>query len=187
MQSAQFHRQGAQLVVTGGHTEHTLHLAVGSSSMVRKRVRVCVYTWVWAAVTAPILREHWVNCSACCHGADHQNRQQSRNVVFLLWLMHFNLFIIIYTGLIQIPTTNSIQHSLTSKVVSPGRSLMSSDSVVSWLDESSSLVRSVCSHQRSSAPNDRFLLASSGVSTLRRYTFWGTETDVTVVSTAANC
>ena len=66
---------------------------------------------------------------------------------------------------------------LTSSVVSPGSSLMSSVSCVIWLDESSSLVRSDCSHHRSDSPKDTFCWASSGVSMFRRYTFCGTETD----------
>lgn len=70
---------------------------------------------------------------------------------------------------------------LTSSIVSPGSSLMSSDRCVSWLDESSSLVRSVCSHQRSVSPKDKFCWASSGVSLFRRYTLWGTETHVNMV------
>lgn len=53
---------------------------------------------------------------------------------------------------------------LTSRTVRAGSSLMSSDNCVSWLEASKSLVRSVCSHQRSESPENTVCLASSGTS-----------------------
>ncbi|KAF3835631.1 hypothetical protein F7725_028189, partial [Dissostichus mawsoni] len=49
--------------------------------------------------------------------------------------------------------------------MSAGSNLMSSDSCVSWLDDNSSLVRSVCSHQRSDSAKETFCWASRGAKT----------------------
>lgn len=72
---------------------------------------------------------------------------------------------------------------LTSNVMSPGSSLISSDRCVSWLDESNSLVRSVCSHQWSDWLKDTFCWASSGMSVFRLYTLCGTEIYVKRINT----
>ena len=61
---------------------HKTHTAFGCwiiPSGQKMCARACVYTWVGAAVTAPVLPEHRVNWSACCHGAEHQNSTQNRN------------------------------------------------------------------------------------------------------------
>lgn len=70
----------------------------------------------------------------------------------------------------------------TSSTVSAGSSLTSSDRHRSWLEARISLVRSVCSHQRSAAPKERFWWASSGVSRLIRHTCWGTASQNTGLS-----
>lgn len=70
----------------------------------------------------------------------------------------------------------------TSSTVSAGSSLTSSDRHRSWLEARISLVRSVCSHQRSAAPKERFWWASSGVSKLIRHTCWGTASQNTGLS-----
>ena len=65
-------------------------------------------------------------------------------------------------------------NQLTSRTVSAGRSRRSSVSDWSLLFDMISLVKSVCSHHRSEALNERFWLASSGISTFILQTPWGT-------------
>ncbi len=63
----------------------------------------------------------------------------------------------------------------TSSTTRAGRRLMSSERLWSLLEDSRSLVKSVCSHQRSAAPKDTFCWASWGVSRFSLHTLWGTE------------
>ena len=75
----------------------------------------------------------------------------------------------------QKPTEKCVRNFLTSRTVSAGKLLISSDSCVRVLDARISFVKSTCSHHRSSVLFNDIFFASSGTSILILHTELGTE------------
>lgn len=100
----------------------------------------------------------------------------SNTVILLFFLLSTNwVFCFSKSKLsFRVFSNKRLINQLTSRTVSAGRSRRSSVSDWSLLFDMISLVKSVCSHHRSEALNERFWLASSGISTFILQTHWGT-------------